>query len=537
MVSDAYGYRTVAGAVEVLNVAPVIAELRGGTVAEGAPYAESSAFVDPGADLWEATVDYGDGTGVSSLPLTGKAFTLDHVYADNGSYTVTVTVRDDDGGEGTASCTVVVSNQAPSVEAGPDQDVREGEIVFLAPATFHDPATLDTHTASIAWGDDTEATEGVVTESPTGPAGSVLGLDGTVGGSHIYQMPFAHFVGPSGDYTVTVGVTDDDLGTGSDTLVVTVHDVRPPAVTWVSRPSWADNDPQPVFTWQGSDDHTLSSALLYSTRFNGSAWSEFTSATSLQFGPLQEDWYTLEVRAQDQAGNVSSILTWRWLVDLTPPEIDLRVPRENARYVLSEVVLAEWDARDPGSLASGIWRFEPTASGEPIDTRTAGRRPLTVQVWDWAGNTASAQVEYWVMFVLVPATAVGVGGSAEDVLQVGAGLRLLDGEELPALGPAGIYELGDVIRVAFALAGADGERVTDAFVSATLVGVGEPDGGRPRLIGLWAVEYDSDLALYSLSIPTATAEGTLPPGDYEIWIGLGDASSVGLRIQLQGPAE
>ena len=43
--------------------------------------------------------------------------------------------------------------------------------VSLDPASFTDAGTADTHTASIDWGDGTALDVGVVTESPSGPAG------------------------------------------------------------------------------------------------------------------------------------------------------------------------------------------------------------------------------------------------------------------------------------------------------------------------------------------------------------------------------
>ena len=51
--------------------------------------------VVPGADTWTATVDYGDGGG-GALALDGKTFALSHTYLVAGTFTVTVTVFDDD---------------------------------------------------------------------------------------------------------------------------------------------------------------------------------------------------------------------------------------------------------------------------------------------------------------------------------------------------------------------------------------------------------------------------------------------------------
>src|SRR5205823_5476051 len=66
-------------------------------------------FIDPGQDSWTATVDYGDGSGPQPLRLRpNQFFGLHHRYRQSGTYTVIVTVRDDDGGVGTASFIVSV---------------------------------------------------------------------------------------------------------------------------------------------------------------------------------------------------------------------------------------------------------------------------------------------------------------------------------------------------------------------------------------------------------------------------------------------
>lgn len=76
----------------------------------------SIPFSDPGADSWSGTVDYGDGSSEQTLTIDpiSKSFSLEHVFADGGDFTVVVNLVDDDGGSFTDSFVVsVVLNTAP----------------------------------------------------------------------------------------------------------------------------------------------------------------------------------------------------------------------------------------------------------------------------------------------------------------------------------------------------------------------------------------------------------------------------------------
>jgi PKD repeat protein len=73
-------------------------------------YRVTGSFTDKdfSSDTFTATVDYGDGSPVQTLNLTTGSTTLKlaHTYAILGTYTVTVTITDDQGMSGTGQATV-----------------------------------------------------------------------------------------------------------------------------------------------------------------------------------------------------------------------------------------------------------------------------------------------------------------------------------------------------------------------------------------------------------------------------------------------
>jgi DNA/RNA endonuclease G (NUC1) len=115
-VTDAFGWpSTVTRNVTIANVAPVVASFPGADLLVSENYTATGSFADPGEGPWSATVDYGDGSGVLPLALTGKGFTLSHTYATAGSFTVTVLVEDDAGATASASAVVQVTSAAAAL--------------------------------------------------------------------------------------------------------------------------------------------------------------------------------------------------------------------------------------------------------------------------------------------------------------------------------------------------------------------------------------------------------------------------------------
>lgn len=97
--------------VTVTNVLPVVVLPATATAVVGRPWQLSGTFTDPGADVWTARVDMGQGD--QTLPLTGRTFELTHTFASAGTQSVRVTVCDDHGcATALVEVTVSVGQQA-----------------------------------------------------------------------------------------------------------------------------------------------------------------------------------------------------------------------------------------------------------------------------------------------------------------------------------------------------------------------------------------------------------------------------------------
>lgn len=180
--------------IEVNNLTPVITEITGDTnLNEGDTGTFSAIATDAGNDTLTYTWNFGD----NNQTVTGQ--TVQYTFADNGNYTVTLTVTDAYGAATTQTFTVTVANVAPIVNAGADQTVAQGSLVSFA-GQFTDPGILDTHTIEWDFGDGNTAT-------------------GTLNPSHRYER--------DGNYTVTLTVTDKDGGRTQDTLQVIVNTQLP----------------------------------------------------------------------------------------------------------------------------------------------------------------------------------------------------------------------------------------------------------------------------------------------------------------------
>lgn len=136
---------TTTTTVNVTNVAPTLNEFAGATLVAGETYTVNGSFADPGSETWTVTVDWGDGSPLSSTTVTARSFSLAHVYATAGVYTVTATVADDDASSSLTQ-SVTVTAQAPSqlatAKAEVDRLLQAGKIVGLSAVSLKSQLTV-----------------------------------------------------------------------------------------------------------------------------------------------------------------------------------------------------------------------------------------------------------------------------------------------------------------------------------------------------------------------------------------------------------
>src|SRR5262249_40522975 len=164
------------------------------SVAEGTPLTLNGggSTDDKGIVSYEWDLNYNGSTFDADLATTNP--TIPHTFTDDFSGTIALRVTDAGGLTNIATASLTVTNAVPIVGAlvGPDAAVAGQPVSYSA--TFTDPGTGDTHTASIDWGDGNTSS---ATVSETNGAGSASA-------SHIYLAP--------GPYTIRLTVTDDNGG-------------------------------------------------------------------------------------------------------------------------------------------------------------------------------------------------------------------------------------------------------------------------------------------------------------------------------------
>ena len=192
------------------NVLPVANAGGPYTGTEGSEIAFDMSGTDLDGGQLSGEVRYGDGTWdifYTMLPYNRPDAPRKHVYADNGTYTLTLIVSDARGGRDTATSSVTIANVTPTIVAGsltgPAAPVRliDGSATVPISFEFRDPAARnDVYSAEVACGN------GVIVTATDLPVGLTTGA-GVYAGDCTYTG--------AGVYAVRATVSDEDGGTSA----------------------------------------------------------------------------------------------------------------------------------------------------------------------------------------------------------------------------------------------------------------------------------------------------------------------------------
>jgi len=203
--------------------------------------------------LFDASLSLDTGSDISGLSFswsfgdlhTAKGKTASHSYADEGTYTVVLTVTDDDGAEDKKSIDITVKNTAPSCKAMNDLIVYEDELIeFTGSGTDseNDQAGLE-----YSWNLG-------VTDPGDTPWSS----------SPEYEFQYTE----AGVYNVILTVRDDNGDIGTDSLNVTVLNVEPTAEFVASKEKTEEDEPIFFNAGKSTDTESDRENLDYSWNFD-----------------------------------------------------------------------------------------------------------------------------------------------------------------------------------------------------------------------------------------------------------------------------
>ncbi|PVX25908.1 MAG: hypothetical protein CW691_03145, partial [Candidatus Bathyarchaeum sp.] len=299
--------------------------------------------------------DLGDGT-------TATGITASRSYLDTGSYTVTLTVTDDDGATDTAVVRITVRNQAPvAIFTESDDSVNVGDEISFDATDSYDP---DGRIVKYSWnfGDGTTAT------------GSTA--------SHAYS--------DNGEYTVTLTVTDDEGATDSETSVITVINMEPIAA-FTSTPETANANTE--FTFDASDSYDVDGTIVsYAWSFGDGATATGVTVTHAY---SEVGTYTVTLTVTDDDGATATATETKSVPNL-PPVAEF----SDSAEIVSTQDSIYFDATESydldGTIVSYAWSFGDGATATGMTVMHAyeenAEYTVTLTVTDDDGATDSITV-------------------------------------------------------------------------------------------------------------------------------------------------
>lgn len=313
--------------LSVANVPPSLGNLRvtPETLNEGASVTLSGDIVDPSVlDTFpDLAINWGDGPIVHYTP-NSRHFSFTHTYRNDGNYTISVSLLDDDGGAGNGAAVVVVSNRVP-VPTLTGNDAAIKDQAYELTLNSGDPGLDDLITWTIDWGDGN--TETVAEKAASKKV------------THTYTT--------AGQFTVKVKARDEvsgDVAAADKTVKVQ------PFLITLSGDSSVNEGADPGYRLYFTTSATITGWQI--------DWGDGSEVSTLQANVSTTthkylngaNTYTIKVTGLSASGNAEATRTVT--VNNRPP---VPVITGDATVIKDRPYTIQLDAKDPGSNDAITW--------------------------------------------------------------------------------------------------------------------------------------------------------------------------------------
>ena len=214
-----------------------------------------------------------------------------------------------------------------------------------------------------------------------------------------------------GTYTWTTTLLQDanDFGQQGSQPAVTVDGTPPPAPTLTATPADPSDDASPSFAF--SDDDPTATFLC---QLDGGAAS--ACASPQMYSGLGEGTHTFNVTAVDPAGNQSSVTSYSWTIDLTPPSaptITLAPPAVTGS-TSATFSFTDGDASASFQCSLDGAGFSSCASPQTYPDLAEGAHTFGVKAVDPAGNESSVSSYAWTIDLTNPVVTIDPASEPPD---------------------------------------------------------------------------------------------------------------------------